>query len=424
MKENTRVLLAVVAAIAGGALIGASGNVSLIRAADAIAPVGSLWVNAIRMTVIPLVVSLLITGVASASDVKAIGRAGGRSVVVFILLLLLMAAVVIPLAALLFTLLPQLIATRPELPAGASEAASQLAAGGQTQTVATWLTSMIPSNPIAAAANGAMLPLIVFTVLFALAISRSAPPARAALLGFFRALGDAMLILVRWVILVAPIGIFALLLPLAAHAGAGLVGAIGFYIVAYSLMCIVGTMLLYPVVAMFGGISMGTFARAMFEPQLIAVSSSSSIASLPSLVESAERKLELPTRVTGFVLPLAVSTFKIAAPVSWSVGALFIAWFYGVPLHARELVTIGIFSVFMAFGAPGVPRGAFIALAPLFIAIGLPVEGIGILIAVDAIPDTLATVLNVTGYMGSTAIVARGDVEPVSRVGDVAFASE
>lgn len=421
MKESTRVLVALVAAVAGGVLLGASGNPSLIHAADALAPVGSLWVNAIRMTVIPLVVSLLITGVASASDVKAIGRSGGRSVVVFVLLLIGMAAVVIPLAALLFTLLPRLITTRPEVPAGAAEAASQIA-GGQAQTVAAWLTSLIPSNPIAAAANGAMLPLIVFTLLFALAISRSTPAARAALLGFFRALGDAMLILVRWVILLAPVGIFALMLPLAAHAGAGLVGAIGFYIVAYSLMCVVGTLLLYPVVAVFGGIGIRRFARAMLEPQLIALSSSSSIAALPALVESAERALKLPTRVTGFVLPLSVSSFKVAAPVSWTVGALFIAWFYGVPLHTTELVTIGIFSVFMAFGAPGVPRGAFIALAPLFIAIGLPVEGIGILIAVDAIPDTLATALNVTGYMASTVVVARGDVEPAPLVGAVILA--
>jgi Na+/H+-dicarboxylate symporter len=422
MKENTRVLVALVAAVAIGALIGASGNPSLIGAADAIAPIGSLWVNAIRMTVIPLVVSLLITGVASASDLKAIGRTGGRSLLVFVLLLVLMSAVAIPIASLVFTLLPRLIAARPELPAGATDAASQIVASGQAPTVATWLTSMIPSNPIAAAANGAMLPLIVFTVLFALAISRSTPPARDALLGFFRALGDAMLILVRWVILVAPLGIFALMLPLAAHAGAGFVGAIGFYIVAYAGMCVVGILLLYLVVPVFSGISISRFARAMVEPQLIAVSSSSSIATLPSLVESAERDLKLPTSITGFVLPLSVSTFKIAAPVSWSVGALFVAWFYGVPLHARELVTIGIFSVFMAFGAPGVPRGAFIALAPLFIAIGLPVEGIGILIAVDAIPDTLATCLNVTGYMGSTAIVARGDVEPVPRLGDAVLA--
>ncbi|MDB4888333.1 MAG: hypothetical protein JWL61_188 [Gemmatimonadetes bacterium] len=411
MKESTRVLVALVAAVVVGAAIGASANPSLIRAADAIAPLGALWVNAIRMTVIPLVVSLLITGVASASDVKAIGRTGGKAVLVFVLLIVYVAAVTIPISAAFFTLLPRLISTRPELPAGASEAATQIATAGQTPTVASWLTSMIPSNPIAAAANGAMLPLIVFTVLFALAISRSAPAARAALLGFFRALGDAMLILVRWVILVAPIGIFALMVPLAAHAGAGLVGAIGFYIVAYMVMCVVGILLLYPVVALFSGIPIGRFARAMVEPLLIAVSSSSSIATLPSLVESAERDLLLPKRVTGFVLPLAVSTFKVAGPVSWTVGALFVAWFYGIPLHTRELVTIGIFSVFLTFGAPGVPRGAFIALAPLFIAIGLPVEGIGILIAVDAIPDTLATALNVTGYLGSTAIVARGELD-------------
>jgi proton glutamate symport protein len=414
MKERTRVLVALVAAIVGGAIIGASGNATLLRAADFIAPIGSLWVNAIRMTVIPLVVSLLITGVASAADIKAIGRLGGRTLLTFILLLIGMSLVAIPLAALVFSLLPKLIATRPALPAGAAEAASQIATPGQTQTFATWLTSLIPSNPIAAAANGAMLPLILFTLLFALAIAGSAPAARAALLGFFRALGDAMLILVQWVILMAPIGVFALMLPLAAHAGAGLAGAIGFYIVAYSVMSIVATLLLYPAVALFGHISIKRFARAALEPQLIALSSSSSIASLPALVVSAERELELPSSVTGFVLPLAVSTFKIAGPVSWTVGALFVGWFYGVPLHARELATIGLAAVFLASGAPGIPRGAFIMLAPLFMAIGLPVEGIGILIAVDAIPDTLSTVLNVTGYLASTAIVAHGEKEVIA----------
>jgi Na+/H+-dicarboxylate symporter len=107
------------------------------------------------------------------------------------------------------------------------------------------------------------------------------------------------------------------------------------------------------------------------------------------------------------VLPLAVSTFKIAGPVSWSIGALFVSWFYGVPLHARELATIALAAVFLGFASPGIPRGAFIMLAPLFTAIGLPVEGIGILIAVDAIPDTFSTVLNTTGNLTATALVAR-----------------
>jgi Na+/H+-dicarboxylate symporter len=114
----------------------------------------------------------------------------------------------------------------------------------------------------------------------------------------------------------------------------------------------------------------------------------------------------------GFVLPLAVSTFKLAAPVAWTCGALFVGWFYGVPLGARELATIGLAAVFLGFTAPGIPRGAFLMLAPLFVAIGLPVEGIGILIAVDAIPDVCATVVNVTGDLVAAAVVAKGDRQP------------
>ena len=408
MKESTRVLVALAAALGGGALIAASGSKPLIDAADALAPVGTLWVSAIRMTVIPLVVSLLITGVASATDVGAIGRIGGRTLVVFVLLLAAIAAIVIPLAPALFALLPlpSTAGAKPALPAGAVEAANQVAASGQNPSFSAWLTSLIPSNPIAAAANGAMVPLILFTLILAIAIARSPESTRAPLVGLARAVGDAMLLIVRWVVLAAPVGVFALVLPLAAHLGGAVAGAIGVYIAAYALASVVVTLLIYPIVALFGGIPIGRFARAALPAQLIAFSSSSSIASLPALIESGERGLALPNRITGFVLPLAVSTFKLAAPVSWTIGALFVGWFYGIPLHARELATVAFAALFLAFAAPGVPRGAFIMLTRLFLAIGLPAEGIGILIAVDALPDTFATVLNVTGDLAAAALVA------------------
>jgi proton glutamate symport protein len=405
MKESTRVLLALVAAILLGVLIAASHNASLIRAADALAPIGTLWVNGIRMTVIPLVVSLLITGVASVSDIKSIGRLGGRTLVTFVLLLIGVATIVVPVALAMFGLIPPHSAL--ELPPGAVEAANEISAEGQAQTFSAWLVSLLPANPIAAAASGAMMPLILFTLLLALAIARSPEASRQTLTRFFRALSDAMLVLVRWIILVAPLGVFALVLPLAVHAGATLAGAIGFYVAAYSAASIAVTLLLYPVVAIAGRIPLRRFARAALPPQLIAFSSSSSIASLPALVETAEKNLQLPERVTGFVLPLAVSTFKIAAPVSWTVGALFVGWFYGVPLHADSVATIAFAAVFLAFAVPGIPRGAFIMLTPLFLAIGLPAKGIGILIAVDAIPDVFATVLNTTGHLVAAALVAR-----------------
>jgi proton glutamate symport protein len=408
MRDSRRVLLALVAALAGGAAIAASGNATLLRIADVVSPIGTIWVNAIRMTVIPLVVSLLITGVATTSELRTIGRMGGRTIAVFASLLAGVGLLIVPVATFVFERLSHHLGTRPPLPAGAVEAASLVTAEGGAQTFATWLTSLVPSNPVAAAANGAMIPLIVFSVLLALAIARSPTAARERLVGFFEALRDAMLVLVGWIVAAAPIGVFALLLPIAARGGTALVGGVGFYIAAYSITSVITVLALYPVVAIAGRMSMARFARAALPAQLIAFSSSSSIASLPALIESAERELGLETRISGFVLPLAVSIFKLVAPVSWTIGALFVAWFYGIDLRVRDLVTIDVAGILLAFAAPGVPRGAFLMLAPLFIAIGLPIEGLGILIAVDAIPDLFATVVNVTGDLVAAVIVAGG----------------
>jgi len=407
MKESTQVLVGLGGGLAGGIAIAATHNQSLIRAADAVAPVGTLWVNAIRMTVIPLVVSLVITGVASASDIKAVGRLGGRTLTVFIGMLAVATLIMTPLAIAVFAWLPHLIAARPSLPPGAAEAAQSLTSGAPSVGFASWLTSLIPTNPVNAAANGAMLPLILFTLLFALAIAKCPTAARMTLVGVFGAITEAMLVLVRWVVRLAPIGVFGLMLPLGAHGGVGLAGAVGFYVIAYSAANVLAVLLLYPALAVVARVPVKVFARAALPAQMIAFSSSSSIASLPALVEGAEQGLKLPTEVTGFVLPLAVSMFKFGGPVAWPIGSLFVAWFYGVELHTPQYLTIAFAAIFLGFAAPGVPRGAFLMLAPLFLAIGLPVEGIGILIAVDAIPDLFATVTNATGDLAAAALVAR-----------------
>jgi Na+/H+-dicarboxylate symporter len=339
--------------------VAASGSVPLIRAVDAIAPAGTLWVNAIRMTVIPLMVSLVITGVASASSVGSIGKIGGRTLVVFMAMLTAGTILAIPLGIVMFSVLPQLVSVRPELPPGAAEAAAALSATPSPVGFWNWMLSLVPTNPVAAAASGAMLPLVAFTLLFALAIGRIRAERREVMLGFFRALGDAMLVLVGWVIRLAPAGVFVLMLSLGAHGGAAFAGGVGFYIVAYSLGCIVFVLVLYPAVALIARVPMRTFARGALPAQTIAISSSSSIATLPALVRGAEDELRLPEDVNGFVLPVAISMFKFAAPVSWTWGALFIAWFYQVPLGPAAFLTVAFTAIFLSFAGPGVPRGLF-----------------------------------------------------------------
>src|SRR2546430_6653869 len=176
MKESTQVLLGLGLGLAGGIAIAATLNPSLLNAADAIAPVGTLWVNAIRMTVIPLVVSLVITAVASASDIKAVGRLGGRTLLVFVLLLTGTAVVVMPFGPALFRLLPQRLGA-PQLPPGAAEAAGELAAGGQWQTFAGGGASPLPSDPIGPAAEGGMVPLIPVSIFVAARLASSPAPA-------------------------------------------------------------------------------------------------------------------------------------------------------------------------------------------------------------------------------------------------------
>lgn len=403
-----RVLIGLVAGLVLGIGISASRNASLISATSLLEPVGTLWVNAIRMTVIPLVVSLLIVGLASNADVGAVGRVGGRSLLVFVGLLVASALFVLAVARPAFAWLRIDPGATAMLRARAATAAAQTAEGLRSlPTFAHWIAELVPTNPVRAAADGAMLPLIVFTLAFALAITRIAPDMRRLLVRFFQAIADAMLVLVRWIIALAPIGVFALILPAAARLGVTAAGAIGYYILVAAVTYLAFTLLLYVVALLVGGTPLTRFARAVFPAQVVAFSSSSSLASLPALIDGAERGLALPPAITGFVLPLSVSTFKVAAPMVWTVGTMFLARFYGIELSWPQLATVTATAVATSFSTPGVPHGAFLLMAPTLVSVGVPAEGVGMLIAVDAIPDIFATMLNVTGDLTAATIVAR-----------------
>ena len=405
MSLTIRVLIALVAGLVAGLLIDPSRSpvlAGLVTAADTI---GTIWVNAIRMTVVPLVVSLLITGVASAADPRVIRTVGLRAFGTFIGLLLFSATFALLVIPSLFTWLRIDPATSSAL---RESAATSTVATGQVPMFTDFLTSIIPVNPVKAAADGAMLPLVVFSLAFALALLALPEGSRARLLAFFKAVGDAMLVIVRWVIALAPIGVFALMFPVATRTGAATAGALTYYMAAMAVACTLLIALLYPVVAIVARVSMARFARAVFPAQAVAVSSSSSLASLPALLDGAERRLGLPPTVSGVTLPLAVSMFKVTSPVVWSVAAIFLAQLYGVPLGLTDRLVIVATAMLSSFSVPGIPHGWLLILSTLLVTINVPVEGVALLWAVDAVPDIFATTANVTADMAAAAIVGRG----------------
>jgi len=405
-----RVVIGLLAGLILGSIIAASHSPTALRAVDLIAPVGQLWVNAIRMTIVPLVVSLLFVAIAGREGADGVGKLGVLTLMTFIALLSFAAVVALVLGPPLVADMKLTSETAAVLRFGADAEAARLGANGlRVAGFGAWVTSIIPVNAVKAAADGAMLPLIAFTLLFALAAKRIDSTLRLALVAFFGALANATTTIVDWIIAVAPIGIFALVLAAASRTGVALAGAMGYYVVAISALLVLFALLMYPIATVVGRIPLGWFTRGVLPAQAVALSSSSSLASLPALVEGG-RALGMSEEITGFVLPLSVSVFKVATPITWVVGTLFLAKVYGVAIGTTTLVAIAATSVALSLTIPGVPQGAQLLLAPLLVTYGIPAEGIALLIAVDTIPDLFGTMTNVTGDLVVASVVARRGV--------------
>ncbi len=400
MSLPARVLAGLVAGLVAGIGVWWSRDAMLLAAVSTVEPIGALWVNAIRMTVVPLVVSLLVSSIASGS-VGSVGRIGGRALVLF--------AVLVAGGALLTA-----VAAPPLLSLGSFDSDTFAFAREAAQATEVelppfreWIVGLIPANPVKAAADGAMLPLIVFTVIVALAVGRLGTDHRTVLVGFASAVSRAMLVIVEWILLVAPVGVFFLVLPLAARVGVDLIGAVGVFLLVACGLVTVALVALYPIATLAGGVSLRAFARACAPAQAVAFSTRSSLASLPAMLDAAGRDLRLSPKVSGIVLPVAVSMFKFASPIARLTGTLFVARLYGMELGVIEIGIITAAIAGLSFYSPGVPSGGLFIIAPVYMALNLPVEGIGLLIAVDLIPDMFITTANVTADMTVATVLAR-----------------
>jgi Na+/H+-dicarboxylate symporter len=400
-----RVLIGLAAGFLLGLALGAASSPVAATILAILTPVGTIFINLIRMTVIPLVASMLVASVGALASSGALARVAARAALLALALVAVTAVVTVVLAS---PVLARVDIDQEAAMALRGPTPSESAVGTTASPpLIQFFVDLVPPNVVKAAADGSMLPVIVFSVLFGIALARVTHERRDALLQVAQAVADAMQQLVVAIIGLAPIGVFALAVPLAAKLGLAAVGAVVAYItLVVTLTVLLGVLLLYPVGIIAGSMTPRAFVVFCAPSQAVAFASRSSLAALPAMVESAERA-SMPPAVSRFVLPLAASISRVGAAVAQPVGVLFLARLYGVTLSPAQLVSVVVTVMFSTFAVAGGPGGSIIAMVPVLAAANLPIEGIGILLAVDTIPDMFRTTANVTGSLAIAAALRR-----------------
>lgn len=412
MTLTTKVLIALGAGLAVGIAIAGSTNPTLHAIPGYIEPVGTIWVNALRMVVIPLVVSAIIVGINSLPDSSSLGRIGGRALALSLVMLVCAATFAVVVGPMLMSGLTVDPAASAAMRASAAAASADAVQSAQKIVgFKQWLIDLVPTNPIKSAADGAMLPLIVFTIALGIAITRIAQASRTQLLSVARAVLEASLTLVRWVLLLAPVGVFALTVPLANRLGLAAASAVLYFVVVVSSMCVAFSLLLYVVARVAGKQPFGAFARACAPAQAVAMTSRSSLIALPAMLEGADNHLSLPLAVRSFFLPLAGAVLRTGSAIMIPVAVIFMAKLYGIVLSPQQLLTIALMSVVTTFSVPGIPGGTIIVMVPVLLAANIPVAAVGLLLGVDTIPDMFRTATHVTADMAAASILARFEPE-------------
>jgi Na+/H+-dicarboxylate symporter len=415
-RSSLWVLAALFAGLLLGALVANAGDgvrEPLVRLASS---VGGLWLDALEMTVIPLIIALLVTGIVGGADAARAGGVAGRSFAWFFGVLTGSAILGALAMIALIKLFPLPIEAANALRAGLAGVDAN-AAASSVPTLDDFIKGVIPTNPIAAAANDKILPLVVFTALFAFAVTRIEPAQQRTIAGFFQAIEKAMLVLIGWVLALAPYGVFGLAFAVGAGAGGAAFGAVLHYVLLASTIGILVMLAGYGI-ALFGARwSLSAFAKAMIAPQTVAISTQSSLASLPAMLDAA-KELGVPERNRDVSLPLAVALFRASGPAVNIAVAIYVAYWLQIELTWWNIaagVAVASVASYWAVSLPGA-LSFVTSIAPIALVMGLPIEPLALLIAVEVIPDIFRTLSNVTMDVAVTGAVARGARDEVPEV--------
>ncbi|HEU4558332.1 MAG TPA: dicarboxylate/amino acid:cation symporter [Longimicrobium sp.] len=420
MQLYTKIFLGLLLGVATGVAAGALGAADAPWWTGGVLPfldfVGRLFIRLITMIVVPLVVASLLTGVASLGDVRRLGRIGGKTLAYYLFTTAVAISIGLALALLVKPGSRLAPASRDALAADfAADAAGRVQAAAEKPGMLDLLLGMVPDNPLRAATEGNLLPLIVFVLLFGAALSLVAPARRDAVLGFFHGVYDAAMVLIDWIMKLAPYAVFALIAAVVSRFGADVLRSLAVYaavVVAGLALHAFGT---YGVlVSLLARMSPLEFFRRIREVPLIAFSTSSSNATLPVTMETAEEKLGVSKPVASFVLPLGATINMDGTALYQGVATVFIAQVYGVELGIGALLTIVLTATLASVGAAGIPGAGIVTLILVLQSVGLggqAAAGIALILGVDRILDMLRTATNVTGDLSCAAFVARSEGE-------------
>ncbi len=385
----------------------ADSHPEFVRAAQWLRPIGTLFVNLLSMVVIPLVATALFTGIARLGNMRRVSRLLVRTLAFFwgttliaIFIGFLVGAIVLPRAV----VSPDRQAAL-QAAAVADSSAIQKAAEG-IPTGARFIVELIPANPVKAAVDGNLLPVVVFVTFLAVAAAGLPEEKRTPLLDLADATTEALIKIVHWVLLLAPIGVFALVTPIVAQQGWDVVKAMGWFITAVilGLMIFIGAVYI-PALTIMGRLEPGTFLRAAFPSMMMGFSTTSSLATLPTMLQAADGDLHIPRSIAGFALPLGASVNRAGSALYQAIAVLFIARLYGIPFGFSEMFAAAAAVFLASLTVAAVPSGSVLSLLPAFTATGLPISGLSLLIGLDRIPDMFRTMTNVTGHLTGAVVV-------------------
>jgi len=392
-------------AIAAGLILGlvvglgaaATGNEWLLAIANGSAPFGTLFMNAIRMVVIPLIITVIFASIARLGDPRKLGRIGGLTIAYYWITLI--PAIAIGMATMKVGLR---YASEIEMPQTEATTVPEL------QSFVDFLVSLVPANPFAAASSGAILPLIVFTALVAAATGTLASERRERLINLAEDASEALIKLVWWILYTAPIGVFGLAAPVTAQLGWGLIQSLAIFIACVFVGLIIFLLLVtLPLVWFIGGISPAKYLRSTVGAVSVAASTTSTVAAIPVTLEEVTNNLKVSPTIADLLVPLGASMHRPGSALFQGAAIVFLAYLFDIPIPLAAVGAAMLATFLVSLTVAPVPSSGVVTMAPALDAVGIPVAGLAIVLGIDRIPDMMRTAVNILGQISTAVLVDR-----------------